>query len=196
MTEHQLSPYLLIQDDDQLALYTQNYDFDKWVNKSLQHDEKKQIVIRFVGQEESASLNQQFRNKPGPTNVLTFPSQVPAHLMLNESGLDEDASMILGDIAICVPVIEREAREQGKPLQAHWAHMVVHSVLHLQGYDHIDPVEAQAMEKLETRLMAELGFGDPYLDSYSPQPQKTPTPTPTPTPTQPAASGQTEQHTE
>ncbi len=99
------------------------------------------------------NLNGQFRNKPRPTNVLSFPSDIPAELELP----------LLGDIVICAPVVRSEAAEQDKTLQAHWAHMTVHGSLHLLGYDHIDDDEAELMEALETRVLAGLGLPCPYL---------------------------------
>ena len=116
-----------------------------------------EIVIRVVDEKESADLNGQYRGKHGPTNVLSFPFQAPPGM----------ATDILGDILICAPVVEREAQEQGKSLQAHWAHMVVHGVLHLQGYDHIEENEAVIMESEEIAIMNGLGFPNPYEESES-----------------------------
>ncbi|MGL5337628.1 MAG: rRNA maturation RNase YbeY, partial [Aeromonas veronii] len=94
-----------------------------------------------------------YRGKDKPTNVLSFPFEAPPGLELP----------LLGDLVICRQVVEREAEEQGKPLMAHWAHMVVHGSLHLLGYDHIEDEEAEEMEALERDIMQELGFADPYL---------------------------------
>jgi len=120
-----------------------------------------EVCIRVVDESESAELNSQYRNKQGPTNVLSFPYDAPDFL----DDTDEDDELpddYFGDLVICAPVVEREADEQGKSLLAHWAHMVVHGVLHLQGYDHIDEADAQKMEDLERKILAELGFSDPY----------------------------------
>ena len=111
-----------------------------------------EVVIRVVDTEESAELNRHYRQKIGPTNVLSFPFEAPPGI----------SSEILGDLVICAPVVEAEAAEQGKPLQAHWAHMVVHGVLHLQGFDHVDDKEASVMESEEIAILAGLGFLDPY----------------------------------
>jgi probable rRNA maturation factor len=116
------------------------------------------LCVRVVNAAESRRLNRQWRNKDKPTNVLSF--------SFYESGVDSGAAKEsapwLGDIAICAPVVAREAREQGKPLNAHWAHMVMHGVLHLLGYDHVRARDAVKMEALETKLLARLGFDNPY----------------------------------
>lgn len=109
------------------------------------------LCLRLVDAEESRALNHRFRGKDRPTNVLSFPADSP---------LVEEPE--LGDIVLCAPVIAAEAAEQGKTARAHWAHMVVHGVLHLCGYDHIDDDEARVMEAAERRILAGLGFADPY----------------------------------
>ena len=109
------------------------------------------LCLRLVDAEESRALNHRFRGKDRPTNVLSFPANSP---------LVEEPE--LGDILLCAPVIAAEAAEQGKTARAHWAHMVVHGVLHLCGYDHIDDDEARVMEAAERRILAGLGFADPY----------------------------------
>jgi len=129
----------------------EKHDLTHWAEAALKR-ECAEIVIRMVDKEESAELNRQYRNKPGPTNVLSFPFEPPP-------GISTD---ILGDLAICAPIVEQEAEEQGKSLMAHWAHMVVHGVLHLQGYDHIDEDEAVIMESEEIAIMNRLGFPNPY----------------------------------
>jgi probable rRNA maturation factor len=109
------------------------------------------LSIRIVDEQESAALNGQYRNKAGPTNILSFP--VPSELA---------ASGALGDLAICAQVVQNEAAAQGKPASAHWAHLVVHGVLHLQGFDHETPREAARMEPLEIRILEQLGIANPY----------------------------------
>lgn len=109
------------------------------------------LCLRLVDAEESRALNHRFRGKDRPTNVLSFPGASP---------LAEEPE--LGDIVLCAPVIAAEAAEQGKSPRAHWAHMVVHGVLHLCGHDHIDDDEARVMEAAERRILAGLGFADPY----------------------------------
>lgn len=119
--------------------------------------EDKEIVVRMVDEAESAELNGQYRSKVGPTNVLSFPFEAPP-------GMESD---ILGDLVVCAPVVEREAQEQGKSLNAHWAHMVVHGVLHLHGYDHIKENEAVIMESQEIAILSKLGFQNPYEEPAS-----------------------------
>lgn len=111
-----------------------------------------QLSVRIVDPVESAALNARYRDRDYPTNVLSFPAG--AHM----PGL-----RVLGDLAICAAVVEREAREQNKIIDAHWTHMVVHGILHLLGFDHIGDDEAEVMEALERRIMARLGYDDPYI---------------------------------
>lgn len=128
-----------------------------WVDLVLnQHSDStaNELTIRFVDNEESQSLNSSYRGKDKPTNVLSFPFENPPGLSLP----------LLGDLVVCVPVLEREAKEQYKSLTAHYAHMIVHGCLHLLGYDHINNFDAQQMEALEIALLAELGIDDPYED--------------------------------
>ncbi len=110
------------------------------------------LVIRVVDVEESHRLNGQYRGKNGPTNVLSFPFEAPAGVACNH----------LGDLLICAPVVQQEAAQQRKPADHHWAHMVVHGVLHLRGYDHEDKSQAAAMEAQEKQILAGFGIADPY----------------------------------
>ncbi|WP_257280895.1 rRNA maturation RNase YbeY [Endozoicomonas sp. ISHI1] len=133
-------------------------DLHKWAAAAIgDHRKEAEISLRIVDSDEGAELNRQWRQKDGPTNVLSFPSDLPKALNLP----------LLGDLVICTPVVEREAREQNKTLQAHWAHMMVHGTLHLLGYDHIQEDEAEAMESLETAILESLGFPDPYQSEKS-----------------------------
>ncbi|AUZ74080.1 MULTISPECIES: rRNA maturation RNase YbeY [Aeromonas] len=120
----------------------------------LGFQQEAEVTVRIVDEAESNELNLTYRGKDKPTNVLSFPFEAPPGLELP----------LLGDLVICRQVVEREAAEQGKPLMAHWAHMVVHGSLHLLGYDHIEDDEAEEMEALERDIMQELGFADPYLN--------------------------------
>ncbi|MCG6199754.1 rRNA maturation RNase YbeY [Psychromonas antarctica] len=112
-----------------------------------------ELTVRIVDSAESQQLNFQYRHTDKATNVLSFPFQNPPGITLP----------LLGDLVICKQVVENEAKTQGKPLTAHWAHMLIHGTLHLLGYDHISDQEANEMETLETKLLIELGFADPYL---------------------------------
>ncbi len=130
-------------------------DFQRWLDAAiLPFQEEAEVTIRLVDEAESNELNLTYRGKDKPTNVLSFPFECPPGVELP----------LLGDLVICRQVVEREANEQGKPLMAHWAHMVVHGSLHLLGYDHIEDGEAEEMEALEVEFMAALGFENPYQD--------------------------------
>lgn len=117
------------------------------------------LTIRIVGAAESRRLNRTWRGKDKPTNVLSFPGMDAAVSTAHTL----QPAIILGDLAVCAPVVRREAREQRKPLRAHWAHMIVHGVLHLLGYDHEDEHDAQRMEALEVRILARMGIDNPYV---------------------------------
>ncbi|HEY8219863.1 MAG TPA: rRNA maturation RNase YbeY [Methylobacter sp.] len=126
-----------------------------WVDAALDdYDPDTEIVVRIVGEQESAELNEQYRHKSGPTNILSFPVDVP-------EGIELD---LLGDLVICAPVVEKEALEQGKLLAHHWAHIIVHGVLHLLGYDHIDDDEAELMENKEIAILNKLHINNPYTE--------------------------------
>ncbi|CAH8220725.1 rRNA maturation RNase YbeY [Vibrio aestuarianus] len=129
-------------------------DFSQWLNKAVTpFQTQAEVTIRVVDVQESQQLNREYRGKDKPTNVLSFPFEAPP-------GMEID---LLGDLVICRQVVEQEAQEQNKPLMAHWAHMVVHGSLHLLGYDHIEDDEAEEMESLETEIMLDMGFEDPYI---------------------------------
>ncbi len=136
----------------------------QWVEAVLKGRlETAELGIRIVDEDESAELNQTYRDKPGPTNVLSFPfemPELPEGFASDEN--DEIPANLLGDLVICAPVVVREAAEQNKPEQAHWAHMIIHGVLHLLGYDHLEPAEAAEMENLERQVLDGLGIPDPY----------------------------------
>jgi probable rRNA maturation factor len=126
-----------------------------WVCTALaqaKHRQASQLTIRVVDGEEMTQLNQTYRHKDGATNVLSFPFEAPAQVPLP----------LLGDVVICEPVVAREAQQQNKTLMQHWAHMVVHGVLHLLGYDHITEAQAEQMEQLEIDILSRLGYANPY----------------------------------
>jgi len=127
----------------------------KWARAALTANVRGELTVRIVDERESAELNARYRGKAGPTNVLSFRAEPPA--------VDADDELLpYGDVVICAEVVAREAREQGKALAAHWAHMVVHGALHLQGYDHENRRDAGIMEARERAVLNELGFPDPY----------------------------------
>jgi len=123
--------------------------FRRWIKKALQRDVS--MTLRLVDETEGHALNQQYRGKNYATNVLTFV-------------YDEDNSL-KGDVVICAPVVAKEAKSQHKQLIAHYAHLTIHAALHLQGYDHESEEDATEMESLETRLMLELRYPDPYKEN-------------------------------
>src|SRR5579862_4310248 len=127
----------------------------KWAKSTLRDQiEAAEITIRLVSIEEMTQLNESYRHKKGPTNVLSFPFSMPNNIEIDPP--------ILGDIVICSEVIHREAHEQGKTTDAHWAHMIVHGIFHLLGYDHVIDSEAEIMESLEIKCMQAMGFPNPY----------------------------------
>lgn len=119
-----------------------------------QFAEEAELTIRIVDKQESQSLNNLYRQKDKPTNVLSFPFESPIEM----------ETPLLGDLIICKQVVEQEAIEQRKTLDSHWAHMITHGCLHLLGYDHIEDEEAEEMESIEIEIMAELGFTNPYSE--------------------------------
>lgn len=118
------------------------------------------LVVRVVDEEEGTELNQTYRQKPTTTNILSFPFELPEELLATPEF--QDQPIHLGDLVVCEAVVNKEAEEQNKTLQQHWAHLIVHGVLHLQGYDHIDDGEAEHMEALEIVTLDKLGFKNPY----------------------------------
>lgn len=155
----------------------------RWAEAAWQGDAHTdvEVALRIVSAEESRQLNCDYRGKDKPTNVLSFPMQMdewhlPADLIPDDLPPDNLAGdkhrevlpasdthwQMLGDLAVCAEIVAEEAQQQRKSLQAHWAHMLVHGMLHLQGYDHIEEDEAQRMEQLEIQIMQQLGFSDPY----------------------------------
>ncbi|WP_417605315.1 rRNA maturation RNase YbeY [Oceanimonas baumannii] len=130
-------------------------DIETWLAAALEGErDETEVTVRLVDEAESQELNRDYRGKDKPTNVLSFPFEAPPGVELP----------LLGDLVICRQVVEREAAEQNKPLQSHWAHMVVHGCLHLLGFDHIKDDEADIMEAREIRILARLGMDNPYQD--------------------------------
>lgn len=127
-------------------------DLRRWARAALKGvDGPVELGVRIVDTAESAALNERYRGKAGPTNVLSFSYDV-----------GELTPCFLGDLIICAPVVRQEAQAQGKPADAHWAHMIVHGIMHLRGYDHMNDDEAKIMEELEADILQTLGFPNPY----------------------------------
>ncbi|MGH8280671.1 MAG: rRNA maturation RNase YbeY [Gammaproteobacteria bacterium] len=127
--------------------------FTRWVNAALAgRRDSAELAIRIVDETESATLNRTYRHVDHPTNILSFPASVPPGAQTS----------LLGDLAICAPVVLREAAQQDKAIENHWAHLTVHGTLHLLGYDHEAKAQAREMESLETAVLAGLGYPDPY----------------------------------
>lgn len=131
-------------------------NIEQWISAALASDalSEAEVSVYIVDEAESQTLNAQYRGKDKPTNVLSFPADIPEAVGIP----------LLGDLVVCAPVVAREAKEQGKSLDAHWAHMLVHGTLHLLGYDHIEDDEAETMESLETELITRMNFPAPYAD--------------------------------
>lgn len=133
----------------------QRASFERWLmaaSSGARRRRASEVSIRIVDAEEGRQLNQQYRQRDYATNVLSFPADLPPAIKLP----------LLGDLIICAPVIARESIEQGKTLRDHYAHMTVHGVLHLLGFDHMNDVDAEKMETLEARVLAGLGIANPY----------------------------------
>lgn len=145
--------------DIQIALDTTGFTLPSedqirsWVTSALEgRMPAAELTVRIVDEVEIEQLNQQYRHKEGATNVLSFPFEADVQLEVP----------LLGDIVICAPVVAREATEQHKDCMSHWAHMLIHGTLHLLGFDHVNAVDADAMEQTEIQLMQQLGFSNPY----------------------------------
>jgi len=143
---------LEIQIASKSKILPEKAQFQTWVDTVLTDDNE--IVIRLVDTAESATLNQRYRHKKGATNILSFPFDAPEII----------ASALLGDLIICAPLVEQQAQQQQKPLLHHWAHIVIHGVLHLLGYNHENDAEAYVMESKEIDLLKKLSIHNPYQE--------------------------------
>lgn len=139
--------HLTLQIASQLSNIPSKSQFKKWANAALRVDTE--VTIRIVDEDEGCALNNTYRGKDYATNVLTFPITETPHLM--------------GDIVMCAPVVASEALAQHKSIEAHYAHLTVHGILHLHGYDHEIAAQAELMESLETAIISKLGYANPYL---------------------------------
>lgn len=141
-----------LQNDSEFADVPDPSDFCRWVSAALRSEpEQLEQTICVVDETQSRDLNRRFAGKDSATNVLAFPA---------ESDFLDYAC--LGDLVLCAPLVVAQARQQNKPVTAHWAHLVVHGMLHLQGYDHQNDAEANAMEALEVEILDTLGYTNPY----------------------------------
>ena len=128
-----------------------------WVDSALaEYPSASELVVRIVDKPESAQLNEAYRHKQGPTNVLSFRFETPVHLPTN----------LLGDLVVCAPLLKEEAVAQHKSLENHWAHIIVHGVLHLLGYDHIEEADAEEMERKEIAILERLNINNPYKEAH------------------------------
>lgn len=141
--------------------------FDRWTTILGDHVEQQgNIGIRIVSTVEMTQLNRQFRGKEGATNVLSFEADI-SDIPLQVVNENDDLRDFMGDIAICADVVLLESHAQNKPIEAHWAHLFVHGVLHLCGYDHVEDSDAKVMEDLETQILLAMGYMAPYRDNLN-----------------------------
>jgi len=148
----------------ELIIQNQQQDYElpaaelmqKWAAQALMTDADAQVSLQVVDSKEGQQLNNDYRGKDKPTNVLSFPMELPAELVAQME------QQMLGDLVVCAQVVDEEAELQKKTTEAHWAHMLVHGMLHLQGYDHIEDDEAEEMEQQEIKILHQLGFENPY----------------------------------
>ena len=145
-------PTLAIQHESESASLPPDESIGHWVRLALADQAGASVVVRIVDEAEGRELNRTWRERDYATNVLSFPADLPEGTGLN----------FLGDIVLCAPVIEREACEQGKPPDWHWAHLVIHGILHLRGFDHMTAEEAVEMESREVELLRTLDIDNPY----------------------------------
>ena len=145
-----------VQIIDKLTDSPSTDQFQYWVDNALsEYDKDTELVIRIVDELDMANLNKQYRNKKGATNILSFPFEIPDGFELN----------LLGDLVICASIVEREAKKQHKEQEAHWAHIVIHGVLHLLGFDHIEEDESALMEAKEIKILQKINISNPYLET-------------------------------
>ncbi|WP_289031969.1 rRNA maturation RNase YbeY [uncultured Paraglaciecola sp.] len=137
-----------------------------WLDTVLLHQNltQQEITVRIVDIKESQALNCEFRGKDSPTNVLSFPFEMPDIVFQSDVSELDEMPAFLGDLVICSQVVETEAKQQNKQNLDHWAHMIIHGCLHLLGFDHIEEAEANEMEAIEIAILKQLSIDDPYQD--------------------------------
>jgi len=158
MSEHRVNRRQLeVQRIADAAFSPNDDEFQVWVEQALaDYQRDAEVVIRIVDTQEMTALNTQYRGKKGGTNILSFPFELPDEV----EGID-----LLGDLVVCAEVLEQEAEAQGKPLKAHWTHIIIHGVLHLLGYDHINEKDAREMESKEIDILQGLNIDNPYQEN-------------------------------
>lgn len=164
LSENPVSAILDLQLASDCSDIPTQQDIQLWLDSLLSYQQlnNKEITVRIVDDAEIQQLNQQYRGKDQPTNVLSFPFELPELVLPDGVHLDESISNFLGDIVICAQVVKRESKEQNKIIGHHWAHMLIHGTLHLLGYDHIREQDAEAMEGIEIAILQKLAIDDPY----------------------------------
>jgi probable rRNA maturation factor len=164
LSENPVSAILDLQLASDCSDIPTQQDIQLWLDSLLSYQQlnNKEITVRIVDDAEIQQLNQQYRGKDQPTNVLSFPFELPELVLPDGVHLDESMSNFLGDIVICAQVVKRESKEQNKMIGHHWAHMLIHGTLHLLGYDHIEEQDAEAMEGIEIAILQKLAIDDPY----------------------------------
>ena len=158
-----------VQLDIQLAIECEHFPDEKqlkiWILSALEHTNisliSPSLTLRVVSMEESEQLNSNYRDKSHATNVLSFPFEPPEGVDFSQS--DTFLNEYLGDLVICAKLVEKEANNQLKLVESHWAHLIIHGTLHLLGFDHIEEDQANTMESLEIAILASCGFGNPYI---------------------------------
>jgi probable rRNA maturation factor len=143
---------IVVQSATTVTPVPSSQQFERWVRAVLKKDRDAELVIRLVDRAESRRLNSRYCRTNKATNVLSFPADIPSVVGLS----------LLGDLIICAPILIEEAQEQDKSVEAHWAHLTIHGVLHLLGHDHQNRDEASEMESMETGILKSLGYPDPY----------------------------------
>jgi probable rRNA maturation factor len=153
---------LVVQRASEIEHIPGDRDFLRWAQSALaQRDACFELTIRVVEENESRQLNRSYRDRNKATNVLSFPSALPDEIQIELQ--TRSGCRVLGDLVICAPVVNREAGLQGKPPGDHWAHLVIHGILHLLGFDHEQEERAAVMERTETEILNSLGIPDPYI---------------------------------
>lgn len=166
MTADQFNVSLVVQRATREQTTPSDNELQAWATAALEAScgnsgiENFELSVRLVDEAESRELNVRYRDKDSATNVLSFPSDLPPAVAIEMA--EQSGTRVLGDILICAPLVNAEAQEQGKDRVHHWAHLLVHGVLHLLGHDHLEAGQAETMESLEIAILGSMGIADPY----------------------------------